>query len=155
MMNRRKRMKPRGFFGIAIYNPKNEINVGCLWRSAHNMDASILYTIGRRYRRQCSDTTNAKNNIPLLHCIDFEDFKRHLPECPIVGVEQTDTSIMIDNFSHPERCIYLLGAEDNGLPQKILNQCHSVIEINSKYCLNVAVAGSIVIFHRNLGRTND
>jgi tRNA G18 (ribose-2'-O)-methylase SpoU len=55
----------------------------------------------------------------------------------------------LDNFQHPQRVIYLLGAEDEGIPSEILKN-HRSIEIKSpkKFCLNVAVAGSIVMYDR-------
>lgn len=65
-----------------------------------------------------------------------------------MGIEKTADSRNIRNFVHPERCIYLLGAEDYGLPKDILDKCYSVIHIESKYCLNVSIAGSIVMFDR-------
>ena len=36
-------------------------------------------------------------------------------DCPLVGVELDDRSIPIENFAHPKRVVYLLGAEDHGL----------------------------------------
>lgn len=40
----------RGYFGIGIYHTKNVLNVGTLWRSAHNFGASFIFTVGMRYR---------------------------------------------------------------------------------------------------------
>ena len=51
-------------------------------------------------------------------------------------------------FVHPERCIYLLGAEDYGLPDKVLSMCQAVVHISTPMCLNVAVDGSIVMYDR-------
>jgi tRNA(Leu) C34 or U34 (ribose-2'-O)-methylase TrmL len=44
------------YFEIGIYHPKTRNNVGTLWRSAYQLGASGLFTIGRRYERQSSDT---------------------------------------------------------------------------------------------------
>ncbi len=139
----------RGYFGIGIYHTKTEINVGTLWRSARNFGAAFIFTIGRRYRQQASDTTNTQQHIPLYHFETFEDFRHHRPmDCPLIGIEQTDTSVSITGFKHPSRAIYLLGAEDHGLPPEILSRCQSVVHIDTPMCLNVAVAGSIVMFDR-------
>ncbi len=51
-------------------------------------------------------------------------------------------------FTHPERAIYLLGAEDTGLPESVQSLCQSIIHIKSPMCLNVAVAGSIIMYDR-------
>ena len=82
---------------------------------------------------------------------DFDDFTQHRPYgCPLVSVEIADNSHSLPFFSHPERAIYLLGAEDNGLPKDILNRSQAIIQIPAPkpFCLNVAVAGSIVMYDR-------
>ena len=139
----------RGYFGIGIYHTKTEINVGTLWRSAHNFGAAFIFTIGRRYKKQASDTTKAWRAIPLYHYTTFEDFKSNIPlEARIVAVEQAPGAIALDGFAHHERCIYLLGAEDHGIPDAILKQASSIVYIDTPMCLNVAVAGSIVMYDR-------
>ena len=139
----------RGYFGIGIYHTKTETNVGTLWRSAHNFGASFIFTIGKRYKQQASDTTKAWKTIPLYHYDDILDFKCNIPkEARIVAIEQSETSMPVNNFIHPEQCIYLLGAEDHGLPTKILEEAWRIVHINSPMCLNVAVAGSIIMFDR-------
>ncbi len=46
--------------------------------------------------------------------------------------------------------VYILGAEDAGLPKKVLQACHSVVSLPSeRYAsYNVAMAGSIVMYDR-------
>ena len=46
----------RGFFGVGIENTKTHQNIGTLWRSASIMGASFMFTIGKRYKKQASDT---------------------------------------------------------------------------------------------------
>jgi len=106
----------RGYFGIGIYHTKTEVNVGTLWRSAHNFGADFIFTIGRRYKRQASDTTKAWKTIPLYHYESFADFMDHVPcDCQMVAIEQSEKSKSVTIFSHPERAVYLLGAEDHGI----------------------------------------
>lgn len=49
----------RGYFGIGIVEGKSTENVGGLWRSAHALGASMIFTIGFRPPRQPTDTTCA------------------------------------------------------------------------------------------------
>lgn len=141
--------KKRGFFGIGIQNTKNILNIGTLWRSASIMGASFIFTIGNRYKRQASDTMESWRHIPLYNYASFDDFYKSLPyDCRLIGIELDERSISIDKFLHPERCIYLLGAEDNGLTSEALNKCHQIIQLPGNYCLNVSVAGSIVMYDR-------
>ena len=139
----------RGYFEIGIYNPKSECNVGTLWRSAYQLGASGIFTIGRRYKRQSSDTPNASLHIPLRNYFSFEDFLANRPSGSIlVGIEMGGMSL--SSSYHPQQAVYLLGAEDHGLPSKVLDKCNQIISIESvrTESFNVAVAGSLVMYHR-------
>ncbi|WP_396597286.1 RNA methyltransferase [Dokdonia sp. R86516] len=137
------------FFGIGIQNGKTPENLGVLWRSAQNLGASFIFTIGNRYAKQASDTHNAVKSMPYYHYDTFEDFFKHLPKgVRIVGVELDDRAEMLETFHHPRRCVYLLGAEDNGLTNEAIAKSHFLIKFPSTLSLNVAVAGSIVLYDR-------
>ena len=70
----------------------------------------------------------------------------------LIGIEIIEGSINIENYIHPERAIYILGAEDNGLSKEMIKKCHHIIQLPGKYCLNVATAGSIVMYDRYIKR---
>lgn len=142
-------MSKRGYFGVVMYQPKTSHNWGTLLRTANLMGADFIATIGRRYKNQSSDTLKTQLHVPVFHFESFEDFRNHAPaECNIVAVELNDKSRPLKNFVHPERAVYLLGAEDHGLPQAILDKCQHIIQLEGRYSMNVAVAGSIVLYHR-------
>ncbi|RMB62840.1 TrmH family RNA methyltransferase [Dokdonia sinensis] len=137
------------FFGIGIQNGKTPENLGVLWRSAQNLGASFIFTIGNRYAKQASDTHNAVKAMPYFHYNTFEDFYAHLPKgARIVGVEMDEKAEPLEDFNHPRRCVYLLGAEDHGLSNKAIEKSHHLVQFPSKMSLNVAVAGSIVLYDR-------
>ena len=144
----------RGYFGIGVYHPKTESNIGLLWRSAHNFGAAFIFTVGHRYRHQPTDTTKAALSIPLYGYPTLDDLQ--VPsDCLLIGVEQSETSIDIRHVAHPLRAIYILGAEDYGLPVEVLARCNRVINIPSTHCLNVGVAGSIVMYDRLVRGTSE
>lgn len=139
----------RGYFEIGICAGKRSINLGTLWRSAYQLGASGIFTIGKRYSQQCSDTTAAWRHIPLREYTDFEHFLSCKPyNCQLIGVEIGGR--LLNTFVHPERALYLLGAEDYGLMPSITIECQHVISIESinMEVYNVAVAGSIIMYHR-------
>lgn len=139
----------RGFFGIGIQNTKTEQNIGTLWRSASIMGASFIFTIGRRYKKQASDTMASWRHIPLYNYETFDDFYKSMPyDCQLIGVELDDRSISVSEFKHPKRAVYLLGAEDNGLTKDAIDRCHGIVQLPGDYCMNVAVAGSIIMYDR-------
>jgi tRNA (guanosine-2'-O-)-methyltransferase len=139
----------RGYFGIGILNVKTTANIGTLWRSANIFGASFVFVIGNRYKRQASDTMQTWRHIPLYHYDTFEQFYNLMPyDCQLIGIELDERSVLISEFNHPERCVYLLGAEDSGLTKDAMNKCHKMIQLPGDFCLNVSVAGSIVLFDR-------
>lgn len=149
-MTRKADRRSRGYFGIGIERSKTEANVGTLWRSAFAFGASFVFTIGRRYPRQSSDTTKSWRHIPLLEYADVDDFHAHIPyDCQVVGVELTPDAHALESFAHPQRAIYLLGPEDGSLSAKAQDLCQSVVRFDSDYCLNVAAAGTVVMYDRN------
>ena len=142
----------RGFFEIGIFRPKTDVNVGTLWRSAYQLGASGIFTIGKRYEKQASDTCVTNRHIPLRHYENFEDFNSHRPSlATLIGIEMNGYTLSY--FSHPEQAIYLIGAEYDGLPQEILEKCQHTVSLESvrQLSYNVAVAGSIVMYHRVFG----
>lgn len=141
------------FFGIGIQNGKTPENLGALWRTAQNLGASFIFTIGNRYAKQASDTHHAVKAMPYFHYETFDDFYSNLPKgAMLVGVEMDENAVDLETFHHPRRCVYLLGAEDHGLSNKALQKSHHLVKFKSERSLNVAVAGSIVMYDRNLSK---
>lgn len=141
------------FFGIGIQNGKTPENLGVLWRSAQNMGASFIFTIGNRYAKQACDTHNAVATMPYFHYDTFDDFYTHLPKgAMLVGVEKVTEAQSLETFQHPKRCVYLLGAEDHGLSKKAIEKSHFLVQFTSELSLNVAVAGSIILYDRGIDK---
>lgn len=141
----------RGYFGIGIFHNRSKRNIGTLWRSAKLFNASFVFTIQMRYKWQPTDTQKAWRHVPFFHYEDVDDFLKHIPhDCKLIGIELTEEATDIALFKHPERCVYLLGAEDTGLPEELLALCHQVVKLPGKHSMNVSTAGSIVLYDRFL-----
>lgn len=141
----------QGYFGIGLQNGKTPENLGVLWRSAQNMGASFIFTIGNRYAKQACDTHKAVGAMPYFHYNTFEEFYEMLPKgAMLVGVEMNPRSVPLETFEHPRRCVYLLGAEDHGLPKAAMEKSHHLVKFDTPKSINVAVAGSIVMYDRNM-----
>ena len=139
----------RGFYGIGIWQPIKGVNVGTIWRSAQAFGASFIFTVGTKYKRQSSDTTHATRHIPLYQYEDTDDMIAHLPyDCPLIAIEFLPDATWLPSFSHLPRCAYILGGENKTLGHQVLDRCVATLYIPTAYCLNVAVAGSIVMYDR-------
>lgn len=140
-----------GYFAIGISHTKTVANVGTLWRSAHLFGAAFCFTVGARYKRQASDTMKTWRSIPLLHFADMASLRAHLPfDCMLVGVELNEQAVPVEDFAHPPRAVYLLGAEDHGLSNEEMAGCHRLVRLPGDRSMNVAVAGSLVMYSRHL-----
>lgn len=136
-------------FAVAVTNPKREANVGKIVRSAYCMGASAVYIIGHRWRGDSCDTAKAWRHMPVMHFVHWDEYLRHAPKGWMnVGVEITDNSVALPRFIHPKHCVYLLGPEDGSLNKRALETCISTVQIPTQLCLNLAVAGSIVMYDR-------
>lgn len=139
----------QGFFGIGIQNGKTPENLGVLWRSAQNMGASFIFTIGNRYAKQACDTHKAVGAMPYFHYETFDNFFKNLPKgAMLVGVELDEKAVQLETFKHPKRCVYLLGAEDHGMSKVAIEKSHHLVKFKSELSLNVSVAGSIIMYDR-------
>ncbi|MBC7459436.1 TrmH family RNA methyltransferase, partial [Candidatus Saccharibacteria bacterium] len=67
----------------------------------------------------------------------------------IVGLEQADRSIELQNYTAPTKIALLIGEEVNGIEQSLLDQCEDIIEIpmvGQKESFNVSVATGIALY---------
>jgi tRNA G18 (ribose-2'-O)-methylase SpoU len=84
---------------------------------------------------------------------DMEAFLGARPHgCPLVVVEMGGRPLPL--FTHPERAIYILGAEDRGVPREVIRAAQHVVSIPAlrTESYNVAVAGSVVMYDRMIRR---
>ena len=152
-MSRRSDTKNiHGYFGIGIYMPKTSENIGTLWRSAYQLGASFIFVIGKRYKKQIQDTLKVPIRIPLFQFDSIDSFLgSRLYDCKLVCIENCEKSTDLRQYSHPKRCAYLLGSEDNGLPREFLNNKnydYVIIPSIRTNSYNVAMAGTITIYDR-------
>jgi tRNA G18 (ribose-2'-O)-methylase SpoU len=144
-----KTINKEGYCAIGVYRGRTEHNLGTLWRSAYILGAAYIFTVDHKYKKQTSDVVKAWSRIPLFHYKTFEDLLNNIPyDCRLIGVELDDQAFFLHEFDHPKRAIYLLGSEDEGLPDWIKEKCHYLIRLPGNSSLNVAVTGSIVLHDR-------
>lgn len=142
----------RGYFGIGVEGISKEANVGNLARSAHAFGASFFFTIAPDVDVQAmrvSDTANSFDHVPYYEYESVKSFE--LPEkCSLVAVEFVDDSIDLPSFRHPVRAAYVLGPEMGSVSPELLEQCDHIVKIPMKFCINVGVAGALVMYDRLL-----
>ena len=146
----------RGYFGIGVDRISKSMNLGNLFRSAHAFGAGFVFTVQAAYARLeggKSDTSGSLAHTPFYSFPDAASMV--LPEdCKLVGVELIDAAINLPSFHHPLQAAYILGPERGELSPKIIEQCDWTVKIPTKFCINVGIAGAIVMYDRinSLGR---
>jgi len=75
-------------------------------------------------------------------------------DCSLVGVELTEDAVDLPRFLHPMRAAYVLGPEGGSLSPELIARCDHVVKIPTKFCVNVGVAGAMVIYDRMISLGN-
>lgn len=141
--------RPRGYFAIGAERMSKSLNLGNLMRSGHAFGASFTFTIGATYNalEAYADTSKSQHHLPHYNWRGLEDMA--LPQgMKLVGVELVDTAIDLPSFHHPMRAAYVLGPERGSLSDTLLARCDYVVKIPTSFCVNVAMAGAIVMYDR-------
>ena len=145
----------RGYFGIGAERISKSLNLGNMMRSAHGFGASFTFTVGAMYRASeaSADTSKGQLHLPHYNWRALDDMR--LPHgCKVVGIELVDEAIDLPSFRHPLRAAYVLGPERGVLSDALIGRCDYVVKIPTSFCINVAMAGAIVMYDRvrTLGR---
>jgi len=136
----------RGYFGVGLYNPKIEFNVGHVLRACHCFGASFIMIQGNRYKHDPTNVTKAERHIPLIQTKDLQSVIPY--DCIPIAVELDDNASSLVNFCHPERAYYIFGPEDGSLGKDTYSWCKYKIYIPSHGCLNLAMSVNIVLYDR-------
>lgn len=149
---------PKGYFAIGAERMSKSLNLGNLMRSAHGFGASFTFTVGTTLKsvESFADTSKAQRHMPHYNWPTLNELA--LPQgCKLVGIELLDTAIDLPSFHHPLRAAYVLGPEMGSLSQPLLERCDYVVKIPTSFCVNVAMAGAIVMYDRvkSLARFQD
>ena len=146
----------RGYFGIGVEQISKAMNAGSLFRTAHAFGASFVFTVGAVYSKremEQYDTSKSRGHVPLYEFPDAAALS--LPVgCALVGVELLDESVDLPSFHHPPAAAYILGPERGSLSPEIQALCDFTVKIPTRFCINVGLAGAIVMYDRlqSLGR---
>ena len=138
----------RGYFGIGVEGINKPMNVGALFRSAHAFGASFVFTVAATYdKKASSDTTDVRANLPYYEFADLDALR--LPnDCTLVGIEFRDDAVELPSFRHPRQAAYVLGPERGSLSPRLVKHCDLLVKIPTRFCVNVSVAGAIIMYDR-------
>ena len=146
----------RGYFAVGAERISKPHNVGALMRTAHAFGASFLFAVAPFTdvrALDATDTSAASGAVPFYTYPDMSALT--LPKgCRLVGIELVDEAIALPSFRHPSQAAYLLGPERGSLSTEAMDRCDHIVQIPTQFCVNLSVAGAIVLYDRmlSLGR---
>ena len=146
----------RGYFAIGAEGISKPMNLGALMRTAHAFGASFAFSVSAADKIRTvykADTSKSFEHVPYYQWDTIDDMA--LPKgCALAGVELTDDAVDLPSFRHPAAAAYVLGRERGSLTPEMIEKCAFVVKIPTKFCVNVSVAGALVMYDRmiSMGR---
>jgi 23S rRNA (guanosine2251-2'-O)-methyltransferase len=151
---------------LILHNIRSTHNVGAIFRTAEGFGVEKIICSGYTPYPTIEDDTRlphiAEKLTDQIHktalgaetMVAFE-YHEHLDEwlemneLPIIALEQSPDSVNLRNYTPPNEFALLLGEEVNGIEQRFLDKCETILEIpmhGEKESFNVSVAAGIALF---------
>ncbi|MCB9529026.1 MAG: hypothetical protein H6701_11715 [Myxococcales bacterium] len=136
---------------LAMCHPRFDINLGVAVRSAEAAGLREIYLVGRAelFRSPARGTDRI---LPLRHAPDAAALLRmaRAADYQIVALQQTPDGVPFHRADYPPRPLFIVGAEDTGVPAPLRAAADLIVEIplwGAIDSLNVAAAATTVLFH--------
>ena len=140
---------------------RSNYNVGSLLRTADGAGIDHVYLGGYSAAPApgvlSKTALGAEHTVPWSTIVDGEELlvQRKKEGWSIVAIEATPTAKVYFQQPVPEKVLYILGNEVDGVADSLLNLVDETIKLpmhGSKHSLNVATAGAIILYHASLAQ---
>ena len=147
---------------VILHDIRSHYNVGAIFRTADGAGVSKIYLAGYtptpedRFGREVAEISKtalgAEKFVAWEKVGDILSVVQRLKieGVTVVAVEQSDNSVMLNDFLVPEKVAYIFGSETEGISSEVLAEVDVVLELpmlGQKESLNVSVTAGIVLFH--------
>lgn len=155
---------------VIAHNIRSAHNVGAIFRTCEGFGVKKIILSGYTpYPRLPKDTRlphiadkltaqihktalGAELVVPFEHQETLNTTSLRADGYRLVGLEQTKISIILSNYTAPDKILLLLGEEVEGIAKDLISQCDDLIEIpmhGKKESFNVSVAAGIALYALN------
>lgn len=153
---------------LLVHNIRSTHNVGAIFRTAEGFGVKEIvlsgYTpypklesgdtrlphVSEKLTKQIHKTAlGAETMVPFRYIETIDEWLSSNPDMPVIALEQSPDSVMLNDFTAPEKFALLLGEEVHGTPPELLKRCDAVVEIpmfGYKESFNVSVACGIALY---------
>lgn len=141
---------------IVLDNIRSLHNIGSVFRTADAFRVEAVYLCGitakpphREIHKTALGATESvdwhyfNNTIEAIETLKKNQYK-------IFAIEQTDQSVLLQNFTFSKNSAFIFGNEVDGVDDQILPLCDGSIEIpqvGTKHSLNISVCTGIIIWN--------
>ena len=147
---------------VILHNIRSHYNVGAIFRTADGAGVNKIYLSGYtpapedRFGREVGEISKTALGAEKFVAWEKVDDtllvvqKLKAEGITVVAVEQSDSSVMLNDFVAPEKVVYIFGSETEGVPTEVLVEVDTILELpmlGHKESLNVSVTAGIVLFH--------
>lgn len=146
---------------VILHDIRSHYNVGAIFRTCDGAGVSKIYLTGYtpapedRFGRAVAEIS--KTALGAEKFVAWEKVEDTLlvvqklkaEGVTVVAVEQSESSVMLNDFVTPEKVAYVFGSETEGVPLEVLAEVDVVLELpmlGQKESLNVSVTAGIVLF---------
>lgn len=146
---------------VILHDIRSHYNVGAVFRTCDGAGVSKIYLTGYtpapedRFGREVAEIS--KTALGAEKFVAWEKVEDTLlvvqklkaEGVTVVAVEQSESSVMLNDFVTPEKVAYVFGSETEGVPLEVLAEVDVVLELpmlGQKESLNVSVTAGIVLF---------
>ena len=146
---------------VILHDIRSHYNVGAIFRTSDGAGVSKIYLTGYtpapedRFGRQVAEISKTalgaekfvawEKNEDILAVVQ----KLKSEGVTVVAVEQSNNSVMLNDFVVPEKVAYMFGSETAGVSPEVLAEVDIILELpmlGQKESLNVSVTAGIVLF---------
>ena len=136
-------------FHVAIENWQHDINIGSIVRTANAFLAAEVHIVGRRrWNRRGAMVTDRYQHVRHHENLDALAAWAHEAGLPIIGVDNADGAMPVEESPLPRACILLFGQEGPGLTPEAVAAADRLVEIRqfgSTRSINASAAAAIVM----------
>lgn len=145
---------PRAHAALALCHTRFDVNLGVAMRSAEAAGFREIVLVGRGDFLR-SPARGVDHLLPVRRAADTAALVRlaRASDYQIVGVQQTPDSVPYHEADYPPRPLFVVGAEDDGLPGELRRAADLLVEIpmfGVIDSLNVAACATCVMFRWRL-----
>ncbi len=157
---------------IIAHNIRSTHNVGSIFRTAEGFgvkqiilsgytpyptiesDSRLPHVVSKLTKDIHKTALGAEDLVSYIYEVE-PDFERLRSEgFAIVGLEQSETAVLLPDYKAPQKVALLIGEEVHGISKELQSECETLLEIpmkGQKESFNVAVATGIALYALTTG----